>query len=49
MGSYQILIVDDDERVRNLVFSLSFKNGHTCEVANGGIKALEEMILLIRW
>jgi diguanylate cyclase (GGDEF)-like protein len=43
MGSYRVLIVDDEEMVRNLVFSLLSKNGHTCEAVKGGIEALEKI------
>jgi len=40
MDSYRVLIVDDEEMVRNLVFSLLSQKGYTCEVAKGGIEAL---------
>jgi len=43
MGSYRVLIVDDEEMVRNLVCSLLSKYGHTCEVVKGGIEALEKI------
>jgi two-component system, cell cycle response regulator len=43
MGSYRVLIVDDEEMVRNLVFSLLSKCGHTCEVVKDGIEALEKI------
>jgi diguanylate cyclase (GGDEF)-like protein len=43
MDSYRVLVVDDEEMARDLVFSLLSKNGHTCEVAKGGIEALEKI------
>ena len=43
MGSYRVLIVDDEEMVRNLVCSLLSKYGHTCEVVKGGLEALEKI------
>jgi DNA-binding NtrC family response regulator len=43
MGSYRVLIVDDEEMVRNLVFSLLSQKGYTCEMAKGGIEALRKI------
>ncbi len=39
--SYKILIVDDEEQVRNVIVSLLSKYGHSCETAHDGIEALE--------
>ena len=39
--SYKILIVDDEEEVRNFIVSLFSNYGHSCETANNGIEALE--------
>src|SRR4030042_1425974 len=39
--SYKILIVDDEEEVRNFIVSLFSNCGHSCETANNGIEALE--------
>ena len=39
--SYKILIVDDEEQVRNFIVSLFSKYGHSCETAKDGIEALE--------
>src|SRR4030042_6011862 len=41
MGSYRVLIVDDQEIVRNFVCSLLSNYGHSCETAKDGIDALE--------
>jgi len=41
--SYKILIVDDEEQVRNLMVSLFPKYGHSCETAKDGIEALEKI------
>jgi len=41
--TYKILIVDDEERVSNLVGSLFSKYGHSCETAKDGKEALEKM------
>jgi len=41
MGSYRVLIVDDEEQVRNLIVSLFSNYGHSCETAKDGIEALE--------
>jgi diguanylate cyclase (GGDEF)-like protein len=43
MGPHRVLIVDDEEMVRDLVCSLLSKCGHTCEMAKGGIEALEKI------
>ena len=42
MGSYKVLVVDDDESVTNLIASLFVKYGHSCEVAKDGTEALEK-------
>ena len=42
-GSYRVLIVDDEEMIRNLLCSLLPRYGHSCEMANGGIEALEKI------
>ncbi len=39
--SYKVLIIDDDEMIRNLLVSLFSKYGHNCETAQDGIEALE--------
>jgi len=41
--SYKILIVDDEEMLRNYLVSLFSKQGHNCETANDGIEALEKI------
>ena len=43
MGSYKVLIVDDEESVSNLIVSLFSKYGHSCETAKDGIEALEKI------
>ena len=43
MGSYRVLIVDDEEPVSNLIVSLFSKYGHSCETAKDGIEALEKI------
>jgi diguanylate cyclase (GGDEF)-like protein len=43
MGSYRVLIVDDEEIVSNFLVSLFFKYGHSCETAKDGIEALERI------
>jgi diguanylate cyclase (GGDEF)-like protein len=40
--SYKILIVDDEEPVRNFMVSFLFKYGHSCKTAKDGIEALEK-------
>jgi len=39
----RILIVDDEEMMRNLLVSLLSKHGHECETAKDGIEALEKI------
>ena len=39
----KILIVDDEEMVRNLLVSLLSKRGHKCETAKDGIEAFEKI------
>ena len=41
MGSYRVLIVDDEEQVRNFIVSLFSNYGHVCETAKDGGEALE--------
>jgi two-component system, cell cycle response regulator len=41
--SYRVLIVDDEESVRNFIASLFFKYGHHCETAENGTEALERI------
>jgi len=41
--SYKVLIVDDEEMVRNFLISLLSKYGHTCETAKDGLEALEKI------
>ena len=43
MSSYRLLIVDDEESVRNLITSLFSKYGHNCETAEDGLEALEKI------
>ena len=43
MSSYRLLIVDDEESVRNLITSLFSKYGHDCETARDGMEALEKI------
>ncbi len=43
MNSYKVLIVDDEEIVRNFLCSLLLRYGHRCEVAKSGIEALEKI------
>jgi len=43
MGSYRVLIVDDEEQVRNFIVSLFSKYGHVCETAENGIEALRKL------
>ncbi len=40
--SLKILIVYDEEMVRNLLVSLLSKRGHKCETAKDGIEALKK-------
>jgi len=41
--SYKILIVDDEEQVRNFIVSLFSNYGHSCETAKDGVEALEKL------
>ena len=41
--SYKILVVDDDEQVRNFIVSLFSNYGHSCETAKDGREALEKL------
>ena len=41
--SYKILIVDDEEAIRNFMVSLFSKFGHRCETVKDGIEALEKV------
>jgi diguanylate cyclase (GGDEF)-like protein len=41
MGSYSVLIADDEEQVRNFIVSLFSNYGHFCETAKDGGEALE--------
>jgi CheY-like chemotaxis protein len=43
MCPHRVLIVDDEEMVRNLVCSLLSKYGHSCETAKDGVEALEKL------
>jgi diguanylate cyclase (GGDEF)-like protein len=43
MSSYKVLIVDDEEMVRNFLCSLLSRYGHRCEVAKSGAEALEKI------
>ncbi|MGZ3537567.1 MAG: response regulator, partial [Thermodesulfobacteriota bacterium] len=43
MSSYNLLIVDDEESVRDLILSLFSKYGHHCETAKDGTEALEKI------
>jgi len=42
-AQYTILVVDDEELVRNLVVTLLSKLGHSCITAADGVDALERM------
>ena len=42
-SSLRILVVDDEEMMRNLLVSLLSKHGHECETAKDGIEALEKI------
>jgi diguanylate cyclase (GGDEF)-like protein len=41
--SYKVLIIDDEEMIRNLLVSLFSEHGHNCETAQDGIEALEKI------
>ena len=43
MSSFKVLIVDDEEMLRNFLCSLLRRYGHRCEVAKSGIEALEKI------
>ena len=43
MGFYRILIVDDEEIVRNFFVSVFSKHGHNCDTAKDGLEALEKI------
>ena len=43
MGAYRILIVDDEEIVRNCLVSVFSKHGHNCDTAKDGLEALEKI------
>jgi len=42
-AQYTILVVDDEELVRNLVVTLSSKLGHSSITATDGVDALDRM------
>ena len=42
-SGYRVLIVDDEEMVRNLVVSVLSKRGHICETASNGLEGLDKM------
>ncbi len=42
-SKYTILIVDDEQLIRNLVVSFLSKLGHSCITANNGVDALNKM------
>lgn len=42
-SSYRVLIVDDEEMVRNFIVSVLSKHGHNCETAKDGLEALEKI------
>jgi len=43
MDSYRVLIVDDEEMVRNLLVSVLSKQGQNCVTAKDGLEALEKI------
>jgi DNA-binding NtrC family response regulator len=43
MGFYRILIVDDEEIVRNFLVSVFSKHGHNCDTAKDVLEALEKI------
>jgi diguanylate cyclase (GGDEF)-like protein len=43
MPCYKVLVVDDEEQIRNFILSLFSKYGHSCETAKDGIEALEKL------
>jgi two-component system cell cycle response regulator len=40
---YKVLIVDDDESIRNLMVTLLAQKGHHCETATNGLEALDRI------
>jgi diguanylate cyclase (GGDEF)-like protein len=40
---YKVLIVDDDESIRNLMVTLLVQKGHHCETATNGLEALDKI------
>jgi len=40
---YKVLIVDDDESIRNLMVTLLARKGHHCETAVNGLEALDKI------
>jgi CheY-like chemotaxis protein len=42
-SGYRVLIIDDEDGVRNLVVSLLSRHGHLCETANNGLEAVDRM------
>jgi DNA-binding NtrC family response regulator len=43
MDSYRVLIVDDEEMLRNLLVSVLSKQGQNCQTAKDGLEALEKI------
>ncbi len=43
LSRYTILIVDDEELIRNLLVTFLSKVGHLCVTANNGVAALDKM------
>jgi len=43
MSLYKVLIVDDEETVRNFLVSLFSRYGHKCDMAKDGVEALEKI------
>ena len=41
--SHKVLIVDDQEEVRNLIFMLLSRHEHYCETAKDGVEAFERI------
>jgi two-component system cell cycle response regulator len=41
--SYKVLLVDDEEPLRDLIASMFFRNGHRCEAAGDGLDALDRL------
>jgi diguanylate cyclase (GGDEF)-like protein len=40
---YKVLVVDDDESIRNLMVALLTQKGHHCETATNGLEALDRI------